>query len=623
MAKSFIKYGFVGILAALMVGCSANTSTKLSRNKDSSIAQAQKLLLEANNSENEQTAANQKLQAAEIMLNTNKSEYAADILKNQITENLSPNQEAHKNILLARAALGSYEPEDAKRYLNRIWTPLRLSPELVVQFYSTRAEAHRRLGNLVEAARERLFLTKYLNSDEEIKQNNLAIWDTLRQLTPNTLRVLQESDEDSQFAGWIQFAHITKQYDASPEQLQRALALWINKYPNHPATSLVPAHNIVDSIQPTIQSETSQNILTVKEQTFKKPTKIALILPLQGNHTQSAQTIRDGFLAAYYNDKEKNKPEIKIYDTNSEPSMYRLYQTIIADGADFIVGPLVKEEVDAINFVAKKDVPVLALNSTTKRSNDAVFQFGLSPEQEAQHAAEKAWADGHRNALVIIPKSEWGERMQIAFTKKWSSLGGKILAAEEIKSQANMNTQIQNLLAINKSEYRASKIRKNIKNFSFEPRRRADPDMIFLATNPVLARQVKPLLNFYYAGNLPTYSISAAYTGKVQPRADQDLNGIHFCDMPWVLDQDITNRTTYKSVSKIWSKDFEQYSRLFALGLDAYKIAMQIDQLSLLPDVGISGMTGILTLNKDNTIQRKLMWATFKKGSPVLEGHKS
>ena len=40
---------------------------------------------------------------------------------------------------------------------------------------------------------------------------------------------------------------------------------------------------------------------------------------------------------------------------------------------------------------------------------------------------------------------------------------------------------------------------------------------------------------FQYAGDLPVYATSHLYTGTNNPTQDQDLNGIRFCETPWLL----------------------------------------------------------------------------------------
>ena len=88
--------------------------------------------------------------------------------------------------------------------------------------------------------------------------------------------------------------------------------------------------------------------------------------------------------------------------------------------------------------------------------------------------------------------------------------------------------------------------------------------------------------------------------------------------MPWLLDQSIESRTIYKNIKKLWPNKLKQSPRLYAFGIDAYKIANQLNQLISLPEFGISGMTGILTLDQQQIIQRKLMWAKFQNGTPSL-----
>ena len=75
----------------------------------------------------------------------------------------------------------------------------------------------------------------------------------------------------------------------------------------------------------------------------------------------------------------------------------------------------------------------------------------------------------------------------------------------------------------------------------------------------------------------------------------------------------------YKTIIKLSPSDFEDSARLYALGLDAYKIVKEFDQLEQQRGLVISGMTGMLSLTKDNTIDQKLIWAKIKNGKAVLE----
>jgi outer membrane PBP1 activator LpoA protein len=73
-------------------------------------------------------------------------------------------------------------------------------------------------------------------------------------------------------------------------------------------------------------------------------------------------------------------------------------------------------------------------------------------------------------------------------------------------------------------------------------------------------------------------------------------------------------------VSSIWNNDFDKYTRLYALGLDSYKIALQLADMHKMDKVGIAGMTGVLKIDNQHNIHRDLMWAKFVQGKPKLIG---
>ncbi len=591
----------LSLLVCLLAGCATMQDSSTAKYKSASL-EANKYFKLADSSQGSK-ATEYRLQGIEHLILANNYEDAEQVLYTASDTELNTEQSAFKKILLAQVALQKRDVNTAQKHLRTIWTPHKLPEALQIKFFLTRSEAFLRGGNFVQAIQERIYMGKNLHNTQQIQENNQAIWSAFGQLTPTTLRALQNSSKDKELNAWIEFATIMKQYDSSQDQKIRALQVWRKQYPNHAAIAFLP-REILESAKP-----------------MQRPNKIALLLPLQGKNSESAKAVRDGFLAAYYAHKNaEERPKIQVYDTTESNSLSRLYQRAVEEGANFVVGPLTKTEVDAISMAAKGKAPILALNTTDRHPQENLFNFALSPEHEAEAVAVKAWQAGHRRALIVIPKSKWGTRMHTAFTRIWQEQGGDIVATAEINTQSNINEETKQLLAIDSSEARAAKLKKLGMKINFEPRRRQDADIIFIATNGALARQVKPLLNFYYAGSMPTYGTSSIYAGRPQAKLDQDLNGIRFCDMPWVLDKSISSRSTYKSVANLWPDKFEQYARLYALGLDAYKVAMQLDELTLIPDLGVSGMTGMLTLNDRQQIQRRLMWAQFKKGIAVIDG---
>jgi hypothetical protein len=147
----------------------------------------------------------------------------------------------------------------------------------------------------------------------------------------------------------------------------------------------------------------------------------------------------------------------------------------------------------------------------------------------------------------------------------------------------------------------------------FEPRRRQDVDLIFLAAPAETGKLLRPQLRFYYAGSIPTYATSAIYIEGA--RGNSDLNGIMFPDMPWIIAPDAQAAAARQSLARYWPAESSRRARLFAMGFDAFQIASRMTGPGGLRD--FNGVTGQLYLASDGRIHRRLMWARIVSGQPV------
>ena len=544
-----------------------------------------------------------RLKAADYFIKAGKNNKATQLLNS--LEKTTLQQDAYRYILKTEIALTRPLTIEACETLRNIMHPRYLPNELLAKFYQIRAAISIRTGNAIEASKDHILLEELLLSKDEKKNNNKTILNILSQLTPNVLHALELQELNPTLTGWLNLVHITKQYDTSSAQITRALEIWNRRYPNH------PAHNILHM----------RNIACLHSERKVPQKRIALLLPLKGPYSTSAQAIKNGFLAAYYqSSSESNNSEIRVYDTTKQGGVLQAYKFAIHNKSNFIVGPLIKENIEKLARLPKLQVPILTLNTisnSTEKKHPNLFQFGLPPEAEAITVAEKAWLDGYRNALVIGSNSEWSHRVTKTFQKSWKQHGANILAIETVSEKKDFNSNIRKLLGIDSSDKRANNLKSLGLKFNHEPRRRQDADIVFFAINSTLARQLKPLLNYYYSDNLPVYACSSIYSGQKSTIQNQDLNGVKFCDMPWILDNTIASRSIYRNIAKLWCNHLEQSPRLYAFGIDAYKISQQLNQLSF-QEFGISGMTGILKISPQQRIYRELTWATFQHGIPVL-----
>ncbi|TXH68043.1 MAG: penicillin-binding protein activator [Thiothrix sp.] len=260
------------------------------------------------------------------------------------------------------------------------------------------------------------------------------------------------------------------------------------------------------------------------------------------------------------------------------------YQQAVSDGADIILGPLDKEALDVLLASNTLTVPVLSLNYTTEgQSSPALYQFGLSPEDEARQVASFTTSRGLRQALVLVPDSQWGNRLAEAFTAAYQAAGGQVVSSVAYPNSTSKDylTTLQAALANS-----------------------SGAQIVFLGASPTQARLMKPLLQAQ-APELPVYATSHVFSGRLEKTKDADLEGIIYTEIPFVLQSLQQGRL-----------DTLKYPRLYALGMDAVTIAKSLPALT--QNQRLQGHTGEISLSANRLIQRRLVMATFKDGLPTI-----
>lgn len=566
-----------------------------------------------------------RLAAADALVQAGDVPAARNQLAQVPASGLSAALQLRRRIVLARIDIAEQHPQQA---LARVpaQAPPGVPPQDARELYRVRAEAYAQSGAPLEAVRARVALGALLSNAQAARKNQVALWRTLVRVP--TTKVQQEAANASGtvYAGWLHLALIAQRAGADPNALQAAVTQWEQSYPNHPARA-----NIVPEL---LESSRLQ---------AQRPQHIALLLPLTGQFEQAADAVRDGFLAAWYADQDNaDRPSIDIMDT-SNGDIRTLYEQALTDGADFVVGPLQKEAVNTLAAARIASIPTLALNhvdadassgpaggqpaaahsggSESTASDPDLYQFALSPEAEARRVAQHAWFAGHVRAAVLVPQGAWGERVAAAFSTEWKRLGGLVVAQQTYPSDAaDMSQPVRALLHIDASEQRWRDLRNLLhRNIKFVARRRQDMDMIFLAAFPRQARQIVPQLKFYGAGDVPVYSTSHVYAGTPDPADDRDLDGVTFGGMPWVLTPNSAAPGIRQEVAHAWPDSFPAYLRLYAFGVDAYRLIARLRRLRALPYTTFDGVTGELSVGNGNRIERRLLWAHFVNGVPELQ----
>ncbi|HEY6824916.1 MAG TPA: penicillin-binding protein activator [Steroidobacteraceae bacterium] len=341
---------------------------------------------------------------------------------------------------------------------------------------------------------------------------------------------------------------------------------------------------------------------------------IGLLLPVSGRTASAAISVRDGFMTAYYQLPANERPRVRIYDTGSTSVADALTQAVGA-GADIIVGPLTREEVTAAAEFPGLRVPVLALNflPPERPAPPQFYQYALSPEDEARLVARRVLDDHHRRGVALVPAGEWGTRVLAAFRQELQAGGGDLLATGQIESgRTDYSATITEVLRISDSTARYHRLESILgTKLQFEPRRRNDIEFIFAPAPANLERLLRPQLRFHFAGDIPTYATSDAF--EPDARANEDLEGLMFPDMPWMLGGELAD-AVHAATREAWPAGSPHRGRLFAFGFDAFRLTQALRHPGVNGTISVAGLTGRLSLDAQRHVRRELGWAQLHDG---------
>lgn len=449
---------------------------------------------------------------------------------------------------------------------------------------------------------------------------------------------------DAVARGWLEAAPLAARAAAAPASSNAAIiAAWKKRYPDHPAGPALAATDSASVAAAAARAAAAAGIASTGTSTgsvaaaprdtpatLASGAHVAALLPLTGRNAAAGAQLRDGLLAAWYAQPADGRLPLRFYDTGAAPAdgvpaVASGYAAASAAGASFVIGPLIREDVTAVAaaLTAAADDPaarrsptpgVLALNfltAATAAPPAGLHQFGLSPEDESRAVARRALSLGQRRAVALVPAGDWGDRVLRAFREEFEAGGGTLLASRSLQGREH-GPAIRAALGIDASRARHQRLQSLLGSaLAFQPRRRGDVDLLFLPGQPAQVRQLRAQLGFEAVGDIPSYSTSDAWDG----RADADLEGLVFPDMPWMIAPADSRVAALRTQTEAAWGDLRGRGRLFALGVDALSVEEALRTGKLAPGRGeIEGVTGTLALDDERRVRRALRWAEVRSG---------
>lgn len=502
---------------------------------------------------------------------------------------------------VAALALREGRPDDAMKLLEPLSEQV-LPRRDRLRVEALRADAWFQLGKPARAVELYIQRENWLEDSGDIERNRQRLWAGLAVSDLKDLRTAALIASDPAVDGWLTLGVLAVSTGQQGIGWNNGVIRWLEAHPDHQAAGILgdlarPAHELLDY-----------------------PRQIALLLPLSGSNASAGKAVQNGFFGAYFSTAGALAEEqvIRIYDSGAAGGAREAYALAVQDGAEFVVGPLLRRNVSELGAEGLLPVPVLSLNylPDNVEAPAGLYQFALAPEDEARAAADRALADGARHAVALYPNNDWGRRVAAGFADEFATGGGTLLAHRSYQpSGQDFSVEIEGLMGLAQSVQRYQRLRANIGGpLQFDPRRRQDVDVVFLAADAKAGRLIKSQLKFHYSGDLPVYSTSFVYS--MDGRSDTDLDGVMFADTPWVIAPPARISEFPKIYNEYWPGE-KRLARLHAMGYDAYHLvgALFASQGSLRGD--ISGATGTLYMGEDGRVHRKLAWAQFQGGQLV------
>ncbi|MEJ2402205.1 MAG: penicillin-binding protein activator [Xanthomonadales bacterium] len=407
---------------------------------------------------------------------------------------------------------------------------------------------------------------------------------------------------DRRTAGWLDLARVIRESLPRPERAEARIAEWKTRYPGHILT----------------EAQGLDTFLRYR-QDFMSPLRVAVLLPGSGRLQAAGEALRDGLMNAYLQNPMRS--ELQFFPTDDDPeSAIAAYFSALDAGANLIVGPLRRESVEAMLRLPGMATPVLALNDLPDPWTDLpglegrVRGISLSQDAEAAATASRAVRSGYERAMVLAPETAWGERMAGAFQDEFLRDDQQIVAALRYPERENDHSALlERALKIDESEARKRQIENTLQTrVGFEPVRRDDIDMIFLAADATQARLIRPQLRFHDAGDIPVYATGRVYDGQPDATRNQDLNGIRFPTTRWQLEH--TEKDTIPDLASLRGGAL---APLFALGRDAWNILPWLGLMNRDPGFLFPGESGDYRAGLDGALKRDPAWAEFRRGRPA------
>ncbi|CAM6375298.1 penicillin-binding protein activator [Enterobacter cloacae] len=266
------------LLAALIfAGCGTQAPDQSTAHLQGSAQADSGFYLQQMSQSSNDTRINWQLLAIRALLKEGKTQQAAELF-NQLPHELNDAQRLEQSLLSAELKVALKDYAAAKKILGDIDVSA-LDKNQQARFWQA--------GITAEQGRPSLTLLRALIAQEPLlggadKQKNIdATWQALASMTQEQAQALVINADENVLQGWLDLQQMWFNNRSDPNMLKAGITDWQTRYPQNPGAKMLPTQ-------------------LVNVQNFKpaSTSKIALLLPLNGQAAVFGRTIQQGFEAA-------------------------------------------------------------------------------------------------------------------------------------------------------------------------------------------------------------------------------------------------------------------------------------------------------------------------------------
>ena len=656
------KAAVIAILVGLLVGCPIQSTQQLNydetKNSNYYLSQA--------NATSGSDKINWQLLAVRSLIAENHLAQANQYLL-QIPSELNKVQQ--KEFLLLQGELAVKRTQSFNINLINL---NELDDQQKIRYYHIKIAVDGNNQDINAQVRDYIELEKY-GTEKQRHQAINSTWQYLVSLEQSAINSVLVYANEPTLQGWIDLIYthhnnngiyiidkadsaeiVSQKEEAQYNLLKRAVEEWSIQYAEHPAAIYLP------------RAIYGEKYLLPEDSNSRK---VALFLPLSGSSKVFGDAIQLGYFDAnryYPNEPQQN---ITIFDTNSAPLSDLLAQAE-KQHVDLIVGPLLKDTIKAMQQI-NTTIPVLALNKLEYNENantqEKICYFGLAPEDEAMDAAQHIYSQKKRIPLLIVPQNELGKRVEESFLQQWknyddageiyvqyfesaAALSKKMNSGYGIELEGELlnnyitqpdiitndnDTSINAFLTLfsgNDQQNQQAPETALDNDIDKADEEEADDEIVFdaiyiYATHDELSL-IKSMLEMksnktvqddegneiIVKKNIPAiFTSSRSHIANVTQDFRYDMDRVQFSEIPLIASKNAAIETLPSYISNDYS-----LVRLYAMGVDAWRLANRFNDLHAYQMDIFDGMTGKLSVGQQCEIMRELPWKQYRKGQEII-----